>query len=275
HGIAVQEILGFSPEETGEMKTLAESIHDEELSVFFRILTDLQGEIRYSVNERINIEMAVLDMIAARKRPSIAAIIAGLEAGTTAAVKKPVTKEPLPRQERKAPESVKKNDPPPVAPAAPKPRVPEPEKKKIPDPEPPSKDPVKQWGDILSSLKTSKPLLFVKLENTVILKQDDGYHLSFPKIPGETSGERMLDHNDLSYIKVEFKRATGKELLLDISGTSPGINPPGPVRAAETPPSDAEMVSDTVEEDIISNDPLVETIVELFHGKIINDKGEK
>lgn len=273
HGIAVQEILGFSPEETGEMKALAGSIHDEELSVFFRILSDLQGEIRYSVNERINIEMAVLDMIAARKRPSIAAIIAGLEGKAPAAMQKKTDPSVPARQpEHHAPDTVKKNDPPP---ASPKPRAEETEKKKIPADEPDPKDPVKQWGDILTVLKTRKPLLFVKLENTVVVRHNDGYNLTFPKVPGETSGERMLDRNDLSYIKAEFKRTTGGELLFDVPGGPAAERRRDPVRSAETPPSDAEMVSDTVEEDIVSNDPLVETIVELFHGKIINDKGEK
>ncbi|HQO04349.1 MAG TPA: DNA polymerase III subunit gamma/tau [Spirochaetota bacterium] len=278
HGIAVQEILGFSPEETGEMKTLADAIHDEELSVFFRILTDLQGEIRYSVNERINIEMAVLDMIAAKKRPSVAAIIAGLEGKVTAATqRKDERKEsaPVPKPKPEEPDVVKKNDPPRAAPAQLKPRAPEPEKKKIPVPDPAPADPVKQWGDILAELKTRKPLLFVKLENTVIAKNTAGFHLTFPRVPGETSGERMLDRNDLSYIKAEFRRATGSELLTDIPGKTPADLPSGTVRQVETPPSDAEMISDTVEEDLAQNDPLVETIVELFHGKIINDTGEK
>ena len=78
-GISLQDLLGFSDDEAEELKSLSEKYYDEELSIIFRIANDLLSDIRFSSNERINLEMAVLDMISVKKRPSIASILQKLE----------------------------------------------------------------------------------------------------------------------------------------------------------------------------------------------------
>ncbi|MCP4726346.1 MAG: DNA polymerase III subunit gamma/tau [bacterium] len=79
NGISLKGILGFSDEEISGLKGIAEKFTDEELSVVFSIASDMQNDLRFSSNERINLEMALLDMISAKKRPSIAAILQKLD----------------------------------------------------------------------------------------------------------------------------------------------------------------------------------------------------
>ncbi len=81
NGIELKGILGYSDEELSGLKEAAKKISDEELSILFNIVNDLQGQLRYSSNERINLEMAVLDMISVKKAPSVAAIIQKIESG--------------------------------------------------------------------------------------------------------------------------------------------------------------------------------------------------
>lgn len=81
NGVSLKEILGFSDEEIAGLHDTAGKFSDEELSIIFSIANTLQNDLRFSSNERINLEMAVLDMISVKKGPSIAAILQKLESG--------------------------------------------------------------------------------------------------------------------------------------------------------------------------------------------------
>ncbi|MDY6967931.1 MAG: DNA polymerase III subunit gamma/tau [Spirochaetota bacterium] len=75
HGVSVDDIYGFSDDEMTHINKVADMFCDEDISVFFRIISDLENELKYSTNERICLEMALLDMINIKKRPSVAALI--------------------------------------------------------------------------------------------------------------------------------------------------------------------------------------------------------
>ncbi len=83
NGIDLKPILGLSAQETDMLNSAMALFNDEELSVFFRIIADLQRDLRFSPNDRISIEMSVLDLIAAKARPTIAEIVKKLEEGTS------------------------------------------------------------------------------------------------------------------------------------------------------------------------------------------------
>jgi hypothetical protein len=80
--------------------------------------------------------------------------------------------------------------------------------------------------------------------------------------------ERMLDAGDRAFIEQEFSRLASKPLRLDIAAE--GAATP----EATSPPPDAVMESSPAPEDMAPNSPLVDKIVELFHGEIIEQKGE-
>jgi DNA polymerase-3 subunit gamma/tau len=75
NGIMLKDILGFSDEEVSKLKDSGERFTDEELSLIYRIAGDLEENLRFTTNERINLEMALLDMVNAKKAPSIASIL--------------------------------------------------------------------------------------------------------------------------------------------------------------------------------------------------------
>lgn len=84
--VVLKNLLELSENEMEKLKSSAEALHDEELSRFFQISVELQKGLRFSNNERINLEMALLDMIAVKKMPSLTSIIAKLESGGGTAI---------------------------------------------------------------------------------------------------------------------------------------------------------------------------------------------
>lgn len=79
NGVALGDLLGLSQEEIALVREVSRGISDEEISMMFRILSDVKSDLRYSGNEITSVEMGLLDMIAVRQSPSIASIISRLE----------------------------------------------------------------------------------------------------------------------------------------------------------------------------------------------------
>lgn len=73
--IILKEILGFSDDELLQLKNIGKDLKDEELSLIYKVAVELQNNLRFSTNERISLEMALLDMIIAKRSPSIASIL--------------------------------------------------------------------------------------------------------------------------------------------------------------------------------------------------------
>ena len=82
-GIYLYNASSFSKEEAEELKKFSDEFSDEELSAFFKIITSTYFEIKGIENERLSIEMGLLDMIELRSRPSIAEIIKKLESSAS------------------------------------------------------------------------------------------------------------------------------------------------------------------------------------------------
>lgn len=79
HGVPVKNFLAYSDEEAAEVASVADTFFDEELSRMFSIVLNMQSALRYCTNERIGLEMAVLDMCAVKSAPSVAELIMKLE----------------------------------------------------------------------------------------------------------------------------------------------------------------------------------------------------
>jgi DNA polymerase-3 subunit gamma/tau len=79
NGVSIRDAAGYSADEMNDLDQLKDSFHDEELSAFHRRCVELQSEIRYVQNDCAAIEMALLDMMAIKKRPSLAAILSKLD----------------------------------------------------------------------------------------------------------------------------------------------------------------------------------------------------
>jgi DNA polymerase III subunit gamma/tau len=97
-GISVRESAGFSTDEMARLTELAGRFHDEELSSFYRISNFCMNDLRYVANERACIEMALLDMVALKKKPSLSEIISKLESAKTSSPVKPAVSSAAPVQ---------------------------------------------------------------------------------------------------------------------------------------------------------------------------------
>ncbi len=210
HGIVVKEILGLSEEESGRLSKIAEGLFDEELSLFFRISSEMLGELRFSVNERIHLEMALLDMITVKETPSLAAIIEKL-AGTRGDVR-PEVSVADPGVSRK--QDIRRDAIPTVQEMKRVPRSGSEEKKNLKAPGEERKSPAK--NEAKDTLPPQK------------LQPD----------------EREADAGTASHSPEE----------------------------EAVPPLEAEMLRNPEIEDLEENNPMVEKIKDLFHGKIIEKK---
>jgi DNA polymerase III subunit gamma/tau len=75
NGIILTEILGFSGDEMQLLKKAGSNFNDEELGIIYKLIVELQNNLRFSTNERISLEMALLDMISVKRSPSVASIL--------------------------------------------------------------------------------------------------------------------------------------------------------------------------------------------------------
>jgi len=78
-GIDLSKAVSFSADEMSQIRAIAGLFTDEELSSFFRIMTQLMSDLRTAEDERISLEMALLDMELMRRTPSISRILMKLE----------------------------------------------------------------------------------------------------------------------------------------------------------------------------------------------------
>jgi len=71
-GIDVKTMLGLSAEETELLAASGKGMGDFELSALFRIASELVKNLRFSGNDRVYLEMALLDMVSVIQTPTIA-----------------------------------------------------------------------------------------------------------------------------------------------------------------------------------------------------------
>jgi DNA polymerase-3 subunit gamma/tau len=264
-GVDLQTILGLSPAEVSSLRQMTGLFNDEELSALFRIVMELARELKYAASERIMVEMAVLDLVAVKSRPSIAAILARLEGAPPAPPAKPSPEDASPQpHEKKKPLTRAAVNTPPAAHAAARPQD-------APDPQ---ASPLKLWAMFMKTVKDAKPFLFMKL--TEARPGYDGSILTihYPDDVDSSSFSRMLDSEDLLYIKDEISRLAGRSVAV--------AAPPRRRRAraaeegppADAVPGDAVMVDAEPAGKAGEKDPIVDRLVELFHGQIMNNKGD-
>ncbi len=296
NGITVQEVLGLSDEEKGELRQTAERFHDEELGLMFRIADELQSSIRYSTNERINLEMALLDMVTAKKTPSIAGIVARLEeegggnsqAKTGYGGAAPPAKRGGPandsREENKpagpvndSREETKKGGP-----------VNGPRKEKKQDGARKAGSLEEAWRDFLASISETKKYLHLILQPAKAVFGERSLTITYAEGTDQGYYSRILNQNNIRFIRDEISARMGSEIEVKIGiaqSPAPGSDTPPeekspndmnvPDEAGEIPPPEDEMMKkpEIAGFEKTRPNPTVEKIKELFHGEII-EKGD-
>ena len=262
--IFIQELLGLSEQEIQILNTVTDKFHDEELSMIFRIASDLQTELRSSSNERIHLEMALIDMIAVKRAPSITEIISRLDGDVPGdkpssgidpgIVEKPAVAERLTVMKKDDVEGKTKNV-----------NLPPAENRKI----------SKHWQEFLNGIKDDKQYLHFILKPSQIELEEDTLHIQYPGGSDHTYYKRILDEKNIRLIRDGMSGLLGQKIKVSV-GLAEGAgknNEPddGPVsdRGSENasknypvddnsiPPPDAEMLKNPVTEDFDRINPTV------------------
>jgi DNA polymerase III subunit gamma/tau len=267
NGVRVQELLGYSASETETLSSLAERFVDEELSGIFRIGSTLITDLRTSSNERINLEMALLDMIALKNAPSVTALLKLLDEGgpthpPAGETKTPPVK-PAPVRETRAAGTIEK-----IAPRA--------------QAAPPSKtaqeagvsdeDMRAAWREMLGEIQTSRSFLHFNLKEARIEYRDRVLSVIFPEGEDHAYHSRVLDRAALDFIKGELLKRTGAEVAISVS-SAPRAQNEEPV-LEEAPPPEARMIMNPEAGEMQVVNPVVEKVRDAFSGKII-EKGDE
>ncbi len=260
-GVSVTDLLGLSPAETELVGNVTASFHDEELSMMFRIVAELQSEMKFSANERINLEMALLDMIAVRTAPTLSDIVNRLGGGEAAP--------PSPATSKRAR--------PPATPAA-KPAA----EKAAAAPEASLR---RHWESFLGSIKDRKQYLHCILKPSRVSIADDTLRITFPGEVDHSYYSRILEAPNIDFIKKEMSGLLGRTLRVVVggapgAGTLPGAREGdggGSIHAGDgaVPVPEAEMIRNPGVEEYQPGNPAVEKIRNAFHGRIVEKKGEE
>ncbi len=252
-GVDMKTILGLSPEELSSLNSIRDLFNDEELSVFFRIITDLQRDLRFASNERIHVEMAVMDILAVKTRPSIASILEKDRKHFRLLISRVIPvekKKPLTLRE---PESTPKNLPLPHRPAGID----------------------RTWVELMKSFKGKEALPLHEARRGEAFLRDNVLTLLYPDDVDSSSFSRMLDTEELSAIKEEMTRLTGIEVAVAAPPRRRRISGAAEKTPGTELPGDAVMIEDDMEQTLLEKNPMVEKLIELFHGRIIDTKGDE
>ncbi len=256
NGISVSSLLGLSLEESRALSDMAGSFYDEELGLIFGIGDDLYRGLKFSGNPRINLEMALLDMISVKKSPSIASILKKLE-GEERSVDfelPPGEKRPERRSKPVLSDKAindKKTDPP----------------QRITDLR-------EAWKAFYATLHSDDRYLFYLLKQAEVLI-DEKRIVIRSKDSGKSSiNKRVLDSEKLRFIKSGISRLTGEDIDVLVQEEEKGDNVrekkessfPREERTPVVKPEDPEKSAG-------ESDPTVEKIKNVFHGEEVK-KGD-
>ncbi len=278
NGISIKELLGLSPEEISHLSKVAEKFYDEELRLIFHIANEMQNDLRYAQNERINLEMALLDLIGVRNAPSLASIIKRL--GSEGAGPTPRTAEVKQKSSPAAVVSI------PVSPE---------KKNETQQPPPPAsgvKDLSMAWSMLMGEVAEKKQYLLFILKPAVIECKDNVLAVQYPAGADHEYYARVLDEKHRTFMQDELSRITGRSIIISVTQskthevTQPTANAGmradkphaverknDPDDNVSIPPPDDEMLKKPETTDYESVNPAVEKLKNVFHGHIVK-KGD-
>ena len=231
---------------------------DEEISRMFRVAMELQNDMRYSTSERINLEMALMDMLHIKQSPSLASIIKKLEGGSfsEAADPPPAGQEAV----KKKPEGTGPSAPPAAA------------------AETGHRDIKALWQGFIRSISREKKFLYDLLSPVSAELRENTVNLEYPAGDDYLYQARMLDTEKRDFIRDEMSRLLGRKVELQISSRKSGAE-----RAARPAPETVEESRDgggaaAAEVPDLNPEPrgmdaTIEKLKDVFHGEII-EKGE-
>ena len=256
-GIDIQAILGLSAGEIKSLRNTAVKFSDEELGRLFVNGADLVKNLRFSGNDRVYLEMTLLDMVAVRKSPSITDIIRHLESGTGGA-----QPEPEKGAGRNAESGTYSNGTQGRAKPA---------------------DINDAWNIFLKDLEVKKDRLYYILRSLDAVFNSGVLTLQYPEGLGSSNYKEILDAETLKSIEEKFSAVTGSPITVKNGKPAPIVEKKTDIEITERekfvddgvfePLPDAEMILNPEKEDYNIESHAVTRLQSAFHGEIIK-KGE-
>jgi DNA polymerase-3 subunit gamma/tau len=272
--VPIQVLSGYSEEEIIQLGEIKDLFSDEELSQFFKIMNQLLYDLKYVNYDRINLEMALLDLVAVKKSPSLASIIKKLEGDSQRTNLPPESKATLRKsdslglgsreflkniEEKKINEKNSKTK----------------EKKG-------EKEVLKAWDIFLSRVKEDKPYFYFILNRAKVKVDDNNFSLQYYQDEEKSYYNKTLDQKMLEYIRTSFLDKTDSlsNLKVEEIKRRKKINQDLEFKvesSKDIPPPEAVMLNSSEEIKTIKADqlnPIIDKVKEIFDGQIINTTGE-
>ena len=291
--INVAEVLALSKEEMETLSDIVTNYSDEELSHMYKISKDLESDFKHTNNERINFEMAILDMISVKKTPSLSAIIKKLDQAPSSIVSQetgPITKEnqsngiknEYDNYSKEVNQSIQENENKTL-------------KKKLTTDikddfsAAPEEKIKKVWSDFLIYINEHKQYLHFILKPASVQLKGKELHLSYPGGTDHSYHKKILDSKNLNFIRQELAKRLKFEVSIIIGVTDPPkkidfsdevkeksktVKKVENLPPEEVPLPENEMMKQPEIVDMKQTDPTISKIKQLFHGEIVK-KGDK
>ncbi len=255
NGISIHTFLGLSPVEAQSLRDISTRFHDEELSIIFRIAADLQKNMKFSGNERINIEMALLDMVTMKGMPSLSSILSRLdEAGGLGTG-------PLPGGGMK--DDNRKEQAKTLREYSGQQRGGEKTAAAV-------KDVNREWQSFLSDISSSNTMLHFILKSAEIKLTGNDLFIRFKFVEDDPDYKTMLDSGRISAIRDGMSRRMGRVLnIVHGDGNADRAEAKETETKVKIPSEDPQK---TLEKSG-GKKPVVEKVKDLFHGQEVK-KGE-
>ncbi len=243
-GIEASNLIDLSTEEIKGLRASGEAISDEELSKIFSIAIDLSKNLRFSSNDRVYLEMALLDMVSVIDTPSLAEILQKIEK---------INFGKLPSGEGTAtPKNTK------------------------------TLSIVDSWNEMLSELEAKKDRLFVILRPAKILAENENLFLSYPDDLDDRHYLESLTDELKSYIEKTLSKKTGKsiKIVIESKKSENKVKVEDYLDDSESVDDDNSPIPDSIMErnpeldDYKVESQAVKKIQNAFYGQIIDNKGE-
>ncbi len=243
-GIEASNLIDLSTEEIKGLRASGEAISDEELSKIFSIAIDLSKNLRFSSNDRVYLEMALLDMVSVIDTPSLAEILQKIEK---------INFGKLPSGEGTAtPKNTK------------------------------TLSIVDSWNEMLSELEAKKNKFFVILRPAKILAENENLFLSYPDDLDDRNYLESLTDEFKSYIEKTLSKKTGKsiKIVIDSKKSENKVKVEDYLDDSESMDDDNSPIPDSIMErnpeldDYKVESQAVKKIQNAFYGQIIDNKGE-
>lgn len=259
-GIDVKSMLGLSVEETALLSSSGKRLGDFELGALFKIASELVKNLRFSGNDRVYLEMALMDMVSVIQTPSIAEIIKKLEdQGVTVSSQDQKHTAPAP-----AAEAQKKNE------------------------NLSANNVIQAWSEMLAEFDARKNRLYYILRPAVAVYDGAKLVLSYPEGIDSSTYSKSLDSKTAAYIQKNLsdRLGTAVQVELNIKPQASGIpdDTPGPAvtgfkpepgpEPEPLPLPDDEAGTEPVKKENKTESQAVNRIQNAFYGQIVKKENE-